>query len=103
MVDAPFRMPSAVPEPLASLIQTRRVLVTVGAGGVGKTTTAAALGLAAARRGRKGLVMTIDPARRLAQSLGIEKMSTEAHDVDPKLFAAAGYPLEGLLTAMMLD
>jgi anion-transporting ArsA/GET3 family ATPase len=96
-------MPSAVPETLASLLQTRRVLVTVGAGGVGKTTTAAALGLAAARRGRRVLVMTIDPARRLAESLGIGNMPTEAVVIDPKRFAASGYPLEGSLTAMMLD
>jgi anion-transporting ArsA/GET3 family ATPase len=91
------------PETLASLVRTRRVLITVGAGGVGKTTTAAALGLAAAKRGRRVLVLTIDPARRLAESLGIERMSTEAADIDPARFEAIGYPLEGSLTAMMLD
>ncbi|MGO8993957.1 MAG: ArsA family ATPase [Polyangiaceae bacterium] len=96
-------MPPAQPETLASLVKTRRVLITVGAGGVGKTTTAAALGIAAAKRGRRVLVMTIDPARRLAESLGIEHMSTEAMDIDPKLFVASGYPLDGTLTAMMLD
>jgi anion-transporting ArsA/GET3 family ATPase len=96
-------MSSAPPETLASLLQTRRVLITVGAGGVGKTTTAAALGIAAARRGRRVLVMTIDPAGRRAESLGIERMSTEAMDIEPKRFAAVGYPLEGSLTAMMLD
>src|SRR3954469_8206305 len=90
-------------ETLASLVASRRVLITVGAGGVGKTTTAAALGVAAAKRGRRVLVMTIDPARRLAESLGIERMSTEAMDIDPKRFDAVGYPLEGSLTAMMLD
>jgi anion-transporting ArsA/GET3 family ATPase len=84
-------------------VETRRVLVTVGAGGVGKTTTAAALGVAAAKRGRKVLVLTIDPARRLAESLGIERMSTEAMDIDPKRFDQVGYPLKGSLTAMMLD
>ena len=94
---------SATPETLAQLVETRRVIVTVGAGGVGKTTTAAALGLAAAKRGRKVLVLTIDPARRLAESLGIERMSTEAMDIDPKRFEEAGYPLGGTLTAMMLD
>jgi anion-transporting ArsA/GET3 family ATPase len=96
-------MPPVPPESLASLLKTRRVLITVGAGGVGKTTTAAALGIAAARRGRRVLVMTIDPARRLAESLGIERMSTEAMDIDPERFAAAGYALDGSLTAMMLD
>ena len=96
-------MPPDPRESLATLVQTRRVLVTVGAGGVGKTTTAAALGVAAARRGRRVLVMTIDPARRLAESLGIGNMPTEAIDIDPRRFVAAGYPLEGALTAMMLD
>ena len=53
----------------------RRVLVTVGTGGVGKTTVAAALGLAAARRGRRVLVLTIDPARRLADALGVPQLA----------------------------
>ena len=104
MLDAQvLRMPSAKPETLASLVKTRRVLITVGAGGVGKTTTAAALALAAAKRGRRVLVMTIDPAHRLAESLGIGHMPTEAVDIDPRRFASADYPLEGSLTAMMLD
>jgi anion-transporting ArsA/GET3 family ATPase len=90
-------------ETLAQLIQTRRVLITVGAGGVGKTTTAAALGVAAAARGRNVLVLTIDPAKRLADSLGIERMSSEAVDVDPERFRAAGIAMPGRLTAMMLD
>ncbi|HZX07531.1 ArsA family ATPase, partial [Kribbella sp.] len=51
-----------------------RIVVTCGAGGVGKTTTAAALGLRAAERGRKVVVLTIDPARRLAQSLGLTEL-----------------------------
>src|SRR6476646_5007447 len=90
-------------ESLASLVQSRRVLITVGAGGVGKTTSAAALAVAGARMGRRVLCLTIDPARRLAEALGIERMKTDAHDVDPALFAAAGVPLRGSLTAMMLD
>ena len=53
------------------LTATRRVVVCAGAGGVGKTTIAAALSLAAARRGRRVLCLTIDPARRLADSLGL--------------------------------
>ncbi|HVH43931.1 MAG TPA: ArsA-related P-loop ATPase, partial [Labilithrix sp.] len=88
---------------LSALVDQRRVLVTVGAGGVGKTTTAAALAVAAARRGKRVLCLTIDPARRLAESLGIEEMRTEAATVDPARFAAAGVPLTGSLTAMMLD
>lgn len=89
--------------PLADLIDTRRVLITVGAGGVGKTTTAAALSVAAARRGKRVLCLTIDPAKRLAESLGIQQMATEAQDIDPRRFEDAGVPLKGSLTAMMLD
>src|SRR5579859_34508 len=82
---------------------SRRVLVAVGAGGVGKTTTAAALGVAAARRGKRVLCLTIDPAKRLAESLGLERMSAEEQAIAPELFAEAGIRLEGSLTAMMLD
>src|SRR5579885_1388704 len=82
---------------------SRRVLVAVGAGGVGKTTTAAALGVAAARRGRRVLCLTIDPAKRLAESLGLETMSAEEQAIAPERFAQAGVPLSGSLTAMMLD
>ena len=59
--------------------------------------------MAAAQRGRRVLVLTIDPARRLAESLGIAEMTSEAHDVDPALFAKANVPITGRLTAMMLD
>ncbi|HVJ89241.1 MAG TPA: ArsA-related P-loop ATPase [Labilithrix sp.] len=93
----------ASPDALSTLVDTRRVLVTVGAGGVGKTTTAAALSVAAARRGKRVLCLTIDPAKRLAESLGIVEMTTEAATVDPARFAAAGVPISGSLTAMMLD
>ena len=88
---------------LASLVRSKRVLVTVGAGGVGKTTTAAALSVAAARQGRRVLCLTIDPARRLAESLGIEAMGSDPRKIDPERFAAAGIPLTGSLTAQMLD
>ena len=92
-----------VEAPIEALIASRRVLVTCGAGGVGKTTTAAALGVAAARRGKRVLVLTIDPARRLAESLGIDMQSAEAMTVDPQRFEEAGFPATGSLTAMMLD
>src|SRR5262249_26334095 len=88
---------------LSSLVNEKRVLVTVGAGGVGKTTTAAALGVAAARRGKRVLCLTIDPAKRLAESLGIGEMTTEAVLVDKSRFEAAGVQITGSLTAMMLD
>jgi anion-transporting ArsA/GET3 family ATPase len=94
---------SLATETLDRLVMSRRVLVAVGAGGVGKTTTAAALGVAAASRGRRVLCLTIDPARRLAESLGLERMSSDEQVVGPELFAKAGIPMQGSLTAMMLD
>ncbi len=74
----------------------RHVLVCCGSGGVGKTTTSAALALRAAERGRKVCVLTIDPARRLAQSLGIERLDNTPRPV-------AGVEGDGALDAMMLD
>jgi anion-transporting ArsA/GET3 family ATPase len=73
-----------------------KVVVTCGSGGVGKTTTAAALALRAAEQGRKVVVLTIDPARRLAQSLGLSEL-----DNTPR--AVAGIAGDGALLAMMLD
>ncbi len=90
-------------EEIRRLLETRRVLLCAGCGGVGKTTTAAALGLAAARLGRRVLCLTIDPAKRLAESLGLESVSTEAQRVNPEVFAAAGLDVPGTLTVMMLD
>jgi anion-transporting ArsA/GET3 family ATPase len=90
-------------ESLDQLVMSRRVLITVGAGGVGKTTTAAALGVAAACRGRRVLCLTIDPAKRLAEALGLQRMSSEEQSVGPELFARAGIRFSGSLTAMMLD
>lgn len=88
---------------LAHLLDGRRVVLCVGCGGVGKTTTTAALGLAAARRGKRVLCLTIDPARRLSQSLGLERMTTEAQRVDRELFTRAGVDVPGSMTVMMLD
>ncbi|AUX45765.1 ATPase [Sorangium cellulosum] len=88
---------------LAPLLASRRVILCVGCGGVGKTTTTAALGLAAARRGKRVLCLTIDPARRLSQSLGLEEMKTEAQTIEPALFARAGLDVPGSMTVMMLD
>ncbi|MEE1763736.1 MULTISPECIES: ArsA family ATPase [unclassified Streptomyces] len=73
-----------------------RIVVCCGAGGVGKTTTAAALGLRAAERGRKVVVLTIDPARRLAQSMGIDSLDNTPRRVK-------GVDGDGELHAMMLD
>ncbi|MER8003376.1 ArsA family ATPase [Streptomyces sp. NPDC095613] len=73
-----------------------RIIVCCGSGGVGKTTTAAALGLRAAERGRKVVVLTIDPARRLAQSMGIDSLDNTPRQVK-------GVEGSGELHAMMLD
>lgn len=73
-----------------------RIIVCCGSGGVGKTTTAAALGLRAAERGRSAVVLTVDPARRLAQSMGLTEL-----DNTPR--AVVGVEGEGRLHAMMLD
>ena len=83
---------------LAALIADldTRIVVCCGAGGVGKTTTSAALALAAAEAGRTVVVLTIDPARRLAQSLGLGELDNEPRRVD-----VPGAP--GELHAMMLD
>jgi anion-transporting ArsA/GET3 family ATPase len=88
---------------LAPLLDNRRVILCVGCGGVGKTTTTAALGLAAARRGKRVLCLTIDPARRLAQSLGLREMKSEAQLISPELFKKAGIHVPGSMTVMMLD
>jgi anion-transporting ArsA/GET3 family ATPase len=90
-------------ENLAHLLDSRRVLLCVGCGGVGKTTTCAALGLAAARRGKRVLCLTIDPAKRLAESLGLERVRSEAQQVRPEVFTRAGLEVSGSLTVMMLD
>ena len=88
---------------LAKLVETRRVLVCAGAGGVGKTTVAAALALGAAGRGRRVLCLTIDPAKRLADSLGFAGTRGETLVVDPKRLQALGLPKEASLTVSMLD
>ncbi|MFJ8661117.1 ArsA family ATPase [Streptomyces sp. NPDC093795] len=75
-----------------------RIIVCCGAGGVGKTTTAAALGVRAAERGRRVVVLTIDPARRLAQSMGIDSL-----DNTPREVAGIKGSDGGQLHAMMLD
>ncbi|HTD07601.1 MAG TPA: ArsA-related P-loop ATPase [Solirubrobacteraceae bacterium] len=88
---------------LQARLSHKRVLVCVGAGGVGKTTTAAALALGLAQRGRKVAVVTIDPAKRLASALGLAALPSEPQRIDPRLFAEQGVAIEGELWAMMLD
>jgi anion-transporting ArsA/GET3 family ATPase len=79
---------------LDDLLDTSSVLVCCGSGGVGKTTTAAALAVRASERGRRTVVLTIDPARRLAQALGLTELDNTPRPVDG---------IEGSLDAMMLD
>lgn len=85
------------------LLSSRRIVACVGSGGVGKTTVAATLGLRAAMMGKRTLVLTIDPARRLANSLGLASMGNTETRIDPELFAANGLQPKGELWAMMLD
>ena len=98
-----MRLPKAVePSPfdVDELIddEATRIIVCCGSGGVGKTTTAAALGLRAAERGRRVCVLTIDPARRLAQSIGLDELDNTPREIG-RIDPAKG----GALFAMMLD
>jgi anion-transporting ArsA/GET3 family ATPase len=84
--------------PLVDLVQRQRLLVCVGSGGVGKTTSAAAIALRAALSGRRVLVLTIDPARRLANSLGLSEFGNTEVRID-----LGDRTSTGELWAMMLD
>jgi anion-transporting ArsA/GET3 family ATPase len=88
---------------VADVVADKRIVICGGSGGVGKTTTSAAIGMGAAAAGRKVAVVTIDPAKRLANSLGLEELGNEPALVDPALFARAGVEMQGELWAMMLD
>lgn len=85
------------------VLEGRTVCICAGSGGVGKTTTAAAVALGMASRGLKVCVLTIDPAKRLADSLGLEELGNEATRVDPALLERNGVECSGELWAMMLD
>jgi anion-transporting ArsA/GET3 family ATPase len=88
---------------VAELLRDRRVCVMAGSGGVGKTTTSAAVAAGMAARGLRVAVVTIDPAQRLADALGLDALGNEPRRVEPDAFAAAGLPIEGELWAMTLD
>jgi anion-transporting ArsA/GET3 family ATPase len=81
----------------------RRVCICAGPGGVGKTTTAAAVALGLARRGQRVAVVTIDPAKRLATAMGIGEIGNEPRRVDPALLADHGVRPPGELWATTLD
>lgn len=83
------------------LIADRRVVICCGTGGVGKTTTAAAIALEAARMGRDACVVTIDPAKRLANALGLEQLADTPSEIDRARWDGDGST--GRLSALMLD
>jgi len=89
---------------LEQLLAAKEIVICCGSGGVGKTTTAAAAGaMAAAELGGKVLVVTVDPARRLASALGLESFGNVETQVPHEAFAAAGVECRGELWAAMLD
>lgn len=89
---------------LEQLLATKEIVVSCGSGGVGKTTTAAAAAaMAATHLGGKVLVLTVDPARRLATALGIERFGNTEVRVPSEAFAAAGVEPRGEMWAAMLD
>lgn len=89
---------------LEQLLAANEVVVACGSGGVGKTTTAAALGaMAAAHLGGRVLVLTVDPAKRLANALGLEQFGNVEREVPRSAFTAAGIEPRGQLYAAMLD
>jgi anion-transporting ArsA/GET3 family ATPase len=81
---------------IAEVVERAQICICAGAGGVGKTSTSAAIALGAAARGRKAAVLTIDPAKRLANALGLEQLGNEPHRV-------RAVPGDGELWALMLD
>jgi anion-transporting ArsA/GET3 family ATPase len=102
---APRRRHDDDPATLEQLLAAREIVVFCGSGGVGKTSTAAAAALGASMRlGAKVLVLTIDPARRLASALGLEGIGNLAHQVPPEVLKQAGIDMRGgELWAAMLD
>jgi anion-transporting ArsA/GET3 family ATPase len=80
-----------------------KVVICVGAGGVGKTTVSAAIAIGLAAEGLRVALVTIDPARRLAETLGLRSLGNRPRPVDPQRFSDAGLPMRGELAAMMLD
>jgi anion-transporting ArsA/GET3 family ATPase len=89
---------------LPTLVTGQHIIVCCGTGGVGKTTVSAVLALAAARAGRNAVVVTIDPAKRLADTLGLEELGNVAHEIPRDRWDADGTAAPGgRLSALMLD
>src|SRR5215210_521524 len=91
-------MTSVVP-----LLEGKRIVICAGSGGVGKTTTSAALAMGMAADGLKVAVVTIDPAKRLANALGLKELGNEPRLVAPERFVPHGIEMQGEMWAMMLD
>lgn len=88
---------------LAGALADKRVVICAGAGGVGKTTVSATLALGLAAEGRRVVVVTIDPARRLAEALGLGELGNEPSRVETGRLSDPGLEIKGELWAMMLD
>ena len=91
------------PITFASLLASSHVIICAGSGGVGKTTTAAALAIQAARNGKRSIVVTIDPAKRLADALGLPALAPDPVIIAAPLWARSTDSPGGQLSAMMLD
>jgi anion-transporting ArsA/GET3 family ATPase len=88
---------------LRDVVAGHRIVVSAGSGGVGKTTVAASLALWGSLQGRRTVVLTIDPAKRLATSLGLETLDSVPREIPAAVFGAQGLTPAGSLWAMMLD
>jgi anion-transporting ArsA/GET3 family ATPase len=88
---------------VAETLEGKRVCICGGSGGVGKTTVSAAIAMGMAARGKKVAVVTIDPAKRLADSLGLDELGNQPRLIDPRRFTGHGVEMRGELWAMMLD
>src|SRR5689334_8543920 len=95
--------PRGPPVSVARLLADKRVCVCGGSGGVGKTTISAAIALGMAAEGAKVAVVTIDPAKRLANALGLRELDNEPRRVAPEMLRTNGARVAGELWAMMLD
>jgi anion-transporting ArsA/GET3 family ATPase len=88
---------------LANVVGSHRIIISAGSGGVGKTTVAASVALWGALQGRRTVVITIDPARRLASSMGLAALGSEVSEIPAALLKAQGLEPRGTLAALMLD